>query len=168
MPSGTKEPIIPIKEFDAEMATTRKMLENLPTDKDNFKPHEKSMEFGRLVRLVSIIPSWMVAALREESFDLSAGAHYATMKASDILTTFDKNVAEVRTALQQVTGEALDEKWSLKAGEKVLMTMSRGEATRQDLNHLIHHRGQLAAYERMLDMKLPQIYGPSADVPWQG
>lgn len=31
------------------------------------------------------------------------------------------------------------------------------------MNHLIHHRGQLSVYLRLLDVKLPAIYGPSAD-----
>ena len=31
------------------------------------------------------------------------------------------------------------------------------------LNHLIHHRGQLSVYLRLLDVAVPAIYGPSAD-----
>jgi uncharacterized damage-inducible protein DinB len=31
------------------------------------------------------------------------------------------------------------------------------------MNHLIHHRGQLSVYLRLLDVPLPTIYGPTAD-----
>ena len=31
------------------------------------------------------------------------------------------------------------------------------------LNHLIHHRGQLTVYLRLIDVPLPSIYGPTAD-----
>jgi uncharacterized damage-inducible protein DinB len=31
------------------------------------------------------------------------------------------------------------------------------------LNHLYHHRGQLAVYLRLLDIPVPVIYGRSAD-----
>ncbi|HET7896214.1 MAG TPA: DinB family protein [Flavisolibacter sp.] len=31
------------------------------------------------------------------------------------------------------------------------------------MNHLIHHRGQLSVYLRMLDVPVPGMYGPSAD-----
>jgi len=31
----------------------------------------------------------------------------------------------------------------------------------------VHHRGQLSVYMRMLDAKVPSIYGPSADEPWR-
>ena len=33
------------------------------------------------------------------------------------------------------------------------------------MNHLVHHRGQLTVYLRLLDVPLPSIYGPSADEP---
>ena len=31
------------------------------------------------------------------------------------------------------------------------------------LNHLVHHRGQLSVYLRMRDVRVPPIYGPTAD-----
>lgn len=34
--------------------------------------------------------------------------------------------------------------------------------------HTAHHRAQLGVYLRMLDKKVPSIYGPTADVRWEG
>ena len=31
------------------------------------------------------------------------------------------------------------------------------------VNHIIHHRAQLSVYLRLLDVPLPQMYGPTAD-----
>ena len=31
------------------------------------------------------------------------------------------------------------------------------------ISHIIHHRGQLSVYLRLLDVPLPSIYGPTAD-----
>ena len=31
------------------------------------------------------------------------------------------------------------------------------------LNHWYHHRGQLSAYLRLLDVPVPVVYGPTAD-----
>jgi uncharacterized damage-inducible protein DinB len=31
------------------------------------------------------------------------------------------------------------------------------------MNHLIHHRGQLTVYLRLLNVPVPGLYGPSAD-----
>jgi uncharacterized damage-inducible protein DinB len=46
------------------------------------------------------------------------------------------------------------------------MTLPRENAVRQHLNHLIHHRGQLSVYLRLVDVPLPSIYGPTADEKW--
>jgi uncharacterized damage-inducible protein DinB len=34
--------------------------------------------------------------------------------------------------------------------------------------HTAHHRAQLGVYLRLLDKKVPSIYGPTADVRWEG
>ena len=72
----------------------------------------------------------------------------------------------MRLPLAAVTGPALDEPWSLKMGDRVLMTAPRGATVRQHLGHLSHHRGQLTVYLRLLDVPLPQVYGPTADERW--
>lgn len=166
MSSADHSPAIPLKEFDVEMATTRKMLERIPDGQDQFKPHEKSMAFGYLCQLVASIPGWIDRTLREDAINLAEGQKPSNKNAGETLKIFDEYVANARDALQTITGAKLGENWSLKMGEQVLMTLPRGEAARQHLNHLIHHRGQLSVYERLLDVKLPQIYGPSADTSW--
>jgi uncharacterized damage-inducible protein DinB len=162
------EPIIPIKEFDAEMATTRRMLERVPSDKGTWKPHEKSFALGHLAQLVSWMPGWITNVLREKELDLAGGAKYSFAKTDDLLAGFDRNVKEAREALQSVTGAALSESWTLKNGPMVIMTLPRAEVARQHLNHLIHHRGQLSVYLRLVDVPVPMIYGPTADERWGG
>src|SRR3954469_20166627 len=134
---------IPTPEFDQEMASTRKLLERVPSDKGTWKPHEKSFPLAHLAQLVSGIPGWITRTLREPDLDLSKGAGYTTQATPQLLATFDKNVAEARAALESVTGGALDAPWSLKMGDRVLFTTRRGDVTRQHLSHLVHHRGRL-------------------------
>jgi uncharacterized damage-inducible protein DinB len=162
------EPIIPIKEFDAEMATTRRMLERVPSEKGTWKPHEKSFALGHLAQLVSWMPGWITNVLREKELDLAGGAKYSFAKTDDLLAGFDRNVKEAREALQSVTGAALNDSWTLKNGPMVIMTLPRAEVARQHLNHLIHHRGQLSVYLRLVDVPVPMIYGPTADERWGG
>jgi uncharacterized damage-inducible protein DinB len=157
---------IPLKEFDAEMATTRKLIERVPADRGPWKPHEKSFSIGHLTQLVAMMPGWITRTLREPFIDLKGGAGYSYESTQTLLEMFDKNVADAREALAEVTGSALDETWQLKMGEQVLMTSPRGETVRQHLNHLIHHRGQLTVYVRMIDVPVPSIYGPTADEKW--
>jgi uncharacterized damage-inducible protein DinB len=160
-------PAIPLEEFDQEMTSTRNLLARVPTDKGTWKPHEKSFALGHLALLVAWIPGWITRSLHEASIDLAGGgAGYTFEPTEKILEMFDRNVREAREALAQVTGAALDESWSLKMGEQVLMTSPRGLVVRQHLNHLIHHRGQLTVYLRLVDVPLPKIYGPTADERW--
>ena len=160
---------IPLKDFEEEMKTTRRVLERVPSDKATWKPHEKSFAMGHLAQLVSIMPGWFVNVLTEPALDLAAsGAKYTFEKTESLLGIFDKGVTDARKCLTSVTGSALDEPWSLKMGPKVLMTAPRGEVARQTLRHLVHHRGQMTVYLRLLDVKVPSIYGPTADEGWSG
>ena len=156
-------PAIPLKEFDEEMATTRRVLERVPSDKAQWKPHAKSFPMGHLAQLVAGMPGWIVNVLTEKQLDLAAQSGYTFEKTDTLLAMFDKKVAEARKTLASVTGAALNESWSLKMGPKELMTLPRGEVARQTLNHLIHHRGQMTVYLRLLDIPVPSIYGPTAD-----
>ncbi len=159
-------PAIPLKEFDVEMASTRKLLERVPSDKAAWKPHEKSFSLGHLAQLVSWMPGWIATSLREDHIDLGKQSGYSIETTETLVAMFNANVRDARTALETVMGPALDESWSLKHGERVLFTAPRGEVVRQHLNHLIHHRGQLTVYLRLVNVPLPSVYGPTADERW--
>ena len=162
----TRDPAIPLDEFDQEMASTRRLLERVPFAKAEWKPHPKSFPLGHHAQLVAGIPGWISRTLREPFIDLSRGTGYSFEKTESLLATFDRNAQSAREALASVTGAALEEPWSLKMGDHVLMTTPRGPTVRQHLNHLIHHRGQLTVYLRLVDVPLPQVYGPTADEGW--
>ncbi len=156
-------PAIQLKEFDMEMASTRRLLERVPGEKGTWKPHQKSFALGHLAQLISWKPGWITRSLRETHLDIAGGAGYSLEPTDVLLKTFDENVRGAREALGSVTGPAMEVPWSLKRGAQVLFTQPRGEVVRSHLNHLIHHRGQLTVYLRLLDVPLPQIYGPTAD-----
>jgi uncharacterized damage-inducible protein DinB len=160
-------PVIPLKEFDEEMVSTRRLLERVPADKGSWKPHEKSFSLGHLAQLVAWIPGWITRSLHEPKIDLTKSGAYSLETTDVLVKMFDQNVREAREALSTVTGEAeLQAPWSLTMGDRVLLTLPRGEVVRQHLNHLIHHRGQLTVYLRLVDVPLPPVYGPTADEKW--
>ena len=53
-----------------------------------------------------------------------------------------------------------------RAPDIFTMGVDRIAVVRQNINHLIHHRGQLTVYLRLVDVPLPSIYGPTADEKW--
>ena len=112
------------------------------------------------------MPGWIANVLREPHLDLAAGPGYSFQPTEELLAIFDNTVKTARKALQEVTGPVLETTWSLKMGDKVLFTVPRREVARQNLSHLVHHRGQLTVYLRLLDVPIPSIYGPTADEKW--
>jgi uncharacterized damage-inducible protein DinB len=152
-----------LPEFDLEMATTRRVLERVPTDQGTWKPHPKSFALGHLAQLVSGMPGWITKTVRDTKIDLSKGSGYSFEKTDTLLAQFDKNVREAREALAQSRDADYDVSWSLTHGDRVLFTSPRGVVVRSHINHLVHHRGQLTVYLRLLDVPVPMIYGPTAD-----
>jgi uncharacterized damage-inducible protein DinB len=155
-----------LAEFDQEMTTTRRLLERVPSDKGTWKPHPKSFSVGHLAQLVSWMPGWITNTLRETELNLAGAAGYSTETTPTLLAGFDKNVATARAAIAATKDADLAVAWSLKHGDRVLYTAPRGVVVRNHLSHLIHHRGQLSVYLRLLDVPLPSIYGPTADEGW--
>jgi len=157
-----------LPEFDEEMATTRRLLERVPSDKGTWKPHPKSFSLGHLTQLVATMPGWITRTVKEPVIDLATGKGYSYETTETLLGQFDQHVKEAREALVQAKDSDFALPWSLKMGEKVLFTSTRGTVVRQNINHLVHHRGQLSVYLRLNDIPLPSIYGPTADEPWGG
>jgi uncharacterized damage-inducible protein DinB len=152
-----------LPEFDMEMATTRRVLERVPTDKGQWKPHPKSFSLGHLAQLVAGMPGWITNTVSETQLDLAAYPGYSYQKTEDLLESFDRHVSGARKALAASKDADYEVPWSLKHGERVIFTMPRGPVVRQHINHLVHHRGQLTVYLRLIDVPVPSIYGPTAD-----
>ena len=157
-----------LPEFDQEMKTTRRLLERVPTDKGTWKPHQKSFSIGHLAQLLSWMPGWITNTLTSDSLDLSGAAGYSYETTEKLVADFDKNVKEARAAIAASSDADFQKQWSLKRGDQVFMTMPRGVVTRQHISHLVHHRGQMSVYLRLLDIPVPSIYGPTADEGWGG
>jgi uncharacterized damage-inducible protein DinB len=155
-----------LPEFDQEMATTRRVIERVPLDNPAWKPHEKSFSVAHLTQLVATMPGWITRTIRDDAINLKSGPGYSDQTAKSLLEQFDSHVREARQALSAADDARFDTTWQLKMGDHVLFTQKRGEGVRQHINHLVHHRGQLTVYLRMLNAAVPSIYGPTADEPW--
>lgn len=152
-----------LPEFDMEMATTRKVLERVPSDKGSWKPHEKSFALGHLAQLVAGMPGWITNVVTKPDLDLARAEGYSLQDTETLLGAFDRHVAEARAAMSAASDEELQRPWSLKRGDMVLWNAPKLAVLRNHINHLVHHRGQLTVYLRLLDVPVPSIYGPSAD-----
>lgn len=155
-----------LAEWDSEMETTRRVIARVPSDKGEWKPHPKSFPLGHLTQLVATMPGWFTRMIAHDHLDLAAGGGYSYETTETLLEQFDRQAKESRAALEKVSDDDMAKPWSLKMGEQVLFTMPRGAVIRQTMNHLVHHRGQLTVYLRLIDVPVPQVYGPTADEGW--
>jgi uncharacterized damage-inducible protein DinB len=152
-----------LPEFEQEMATTRRVLERVPSDKAQWKPHPKSFALGHLAQLVSWMPEWIANTVRETALDLATAPKYSFEATEILVKGFDANVQAARDALRASQDADYTVSWSLKHGARVLFTAPRGTVVRNHISHLIHHRGQLTVYLRLVDVPVPSVYGPTAD-----
>ena len=158
-----------IPEFDMECATTRKVLERVPDDRIEWKPHEKAFPMGHLAQLVARLPGWAPLMMARTELDIMPAdgprfPGYSFEKTATLLAEFDKNAAEGRTAIARGTDRDFEVQWTLKKTGAVMMSQPRYHMLRNMvLNHIVHHRAQLGLYLRMVDLKVPMMYGPTAD-----
>lgn len=155
-----------LPEYDAEMATTRRLLERVPADKFEWKPHAKSMSLGSLATHVTELPRFGVR-FETPQWQMGSDKPPAMKSAAELLARFDENVAASRAAIGRKTDAEMQEDFAVLRpnGEVFLKLQRRSFLRRVLLNHLIHHRGQLSVYLRLNDVPLPSIYGPTADEP---
>jgi uncharacterized damage-inducible protein DinB len=141
-------------EFDQEMQNTRKVLERVPEEKWNWKPHDKSGTVGWLAGHIATLPGWITMTINTEELDYAPvnGPSYQPPKTEnrkDVLAVFDKESSEARAALAAVSDQEMLKGWKLLAGGQEIFTMPRVACIRgMVMNHLIHHRGALRSQRR--------------------
>lgn len=152
-------------ELEREAAATRSMLERIPRERLSWQPHEKSMSVARLASHLADILGYASGVLGASEIDLDTVPRPATAETvAEVLERFDRNVAAAGAALRDCADSHLLEKWRLASGGRLLFEAPRIAALRGFvLSHAIHHRGQLSVYLRLLEVPLPQVYGPTAD-----
>ncbi|MFO0857033.1 MAG: DinB family protein [Phycisphaerales bacterium] len=155
-----------LAEFEAELKTTRKFLERLPSDRLAWRPHEKSMTAGQLGLHIAQVPK-MVLDLsmpdEKEPADFNRPQDQPANVAA-ILSALDQSAQFVRETLPTIGDHRMSQIFKVISGDKTLFAAPREMFLRSImLNHWYHHRGQLGVYLRLLGAKVPSSYGPSGD-----
>lgn len=152
------------EELQQEAVATRKMLERVPQDAFDWKPHEKSTTLGGLASHIAQLPGMVVPILTMDELDFGNFEPFMPASVSELVGKFDKNIADAVGQLKEQPDEHLLKTWRMLSNGKVFFEMPRAAFIRSVmLNHLIHHRGQLSVYLRLRDVPLPSVYGPTAD-----
>lgn len=158
-----------VSELDQELVLTRRVLERLPEEHFDWQPHTKSMTLIQLASHTANVLAWVAPTFTTSEYDMASGTDEedapATSRAA-LLERLEANGASARTALLAADQEDFDFVWTFRNGEEVVFSQPRAKIVRTYfLSHLIHHRGQLSVYLRLLNIPVPSIYGPTADEP---
>lgn len=153
-----------LQTLEREFQTTLKVLKAFPHDKTGFSPHTRCKSAKDL--------AWNFV------FELN-GARMALEGAMDLKkmpkppATYPEVVAEFEQthqglvdAVKRAPDAEFNKTVKFMSGPKRMEDWRRMDVLWFMLHDSIHHRGQLSVYLRMVDAKVPSIYGPSADEPW--
>lgn len=155
-----------LAELDNEAKVTRTVLERVPADKFDWKPHEKSMTFGRLASHVAEMFGWTKETLKSDVLDFAKMDYkpFEPTTNEELLAFFDDHIAKAKAIIAETSDETFFTNWTMRNGDTEYFTMPKVAVMRSFvMNHIIHHRGQLSVYLRLNDIPVPSMYGPSAD-----
>lgn len=156
------------EELDREVERSRKALQEVPSGKYDWKPHERSMIFGYLADMVATIPMWIQMEIERDELDVAPPEDQKMKRepketSEQLIKALDEAAAGARAALEKTTDEHLRTNWKLLAGGHVVLEETRYMMIQETINHWAHHRGQMTVYLRLMGQKVPALYGPSAD-----
>ena len=157
-----------LAELNREVERSRHALEQVPEGKSDWKPHDKSMQFGYLANMVATIPMWIGMQINQNELDIAPkdGGKFEQQKlntSAEYIAALDKAAAGAREAFEKTTDEHLKTNWQLKAGGNVVAEAARHEMIQDTFGHWAHHRGQMTVYLRLQNVPIPPIYGQTAD-----
>jgi len=153
-------------ELKMEAANTRKIMERVPCERNDWKPHEKSMKLGNLANHICDLPGWVTMVISTSELDLAARDYKPVIPATteELLAHHDKTLQTALDTLANTADDVMSQPWTLRRGDHIMFSMPKAVVIRSmALSHMYHHRGQLSVYLRLLDVPVPGMYGPSSD-----
>jgi uncharacterized damage-inducible protein DinB len=154
-----------LDELTREAATTRRVLERVPSDQLGWRPHQKSKSAGELAWHIAAIPGRIARLVQEDDVDVTTVKQPPMPETTaGIVEGFDQRVAEAKELLARLDDAALARITTMRRGDVKIFSGPKLALLRAVmLNHTYHHRGQLSVYLRLLNVPVPSVYGPTAD-----
>jgi uncharacterized damage-inducible protein DinB len=153
------------KLWEGELPATVKVLANVPDDRRDYRPDEKSRTGWELATHLALGDVWFIQAIIDGNFAFDPDAEKKQAarftRGKDVAAFYEKEVSAKLKELRALPADRLTKVVDFFGLMQQPNVTYLGFAN----NHSIHHRGQLAAYLRAMGSKVPAIYGASADEP---
>jgi uncharacterized damage-inducible protein DinB len=151
--------------WDRECATTIKLLKAYPLDRQDYRPNEKIKTAKELAWLFTSEAKVAMPGAIVGNIDFSKMEKPPeTMK--EAVEEFEKLSKEVNHQVKKTADDELNKTMKFYVAPKTMGDVRRMDMLWMFLMDQIHHRGQFSIYLRLVGAKVPSIYGPSADEPW--
>lgn len=147
-----------IEVWQDEGKSTERLFQLIPDSVLHEAPVKGSRSLGRLV--------WHIIETPKEMLERTGlkvdGPEWGKMPPASM-----KEVIDLHNQVVEATAKAIKENWTDELLEEVDdmygMAWKRGHTLMTLLGHLIHHRGQLSIYMRLLDLQVTGMYGPAKE-----
>ncbi|HET8645318.1 MAG TPA: DinB family protein [Vicinamibacteria bacterium] len=144
----------------AEFPGFMKVLQALPPDKMDYKPHERSPSAAQVV--------WTLASEQKACCDLveTGAVEWKLTPApgyDEMLEAFERNWKKLEEDVARMDEAGWTRVGRFSSGGKEFPGQPVGQFLWFILFDAIHHRGQLTTYIRPMGGKVPGVYGPSGD-----
>jgi len=144
--------------LEREYPTTCRVLAAVPDDQINWQPHEKGMKAGELAWHIATSDCYFLTAVATGAFAPPAKMEQPANVAGIVAyyeTSFPPLLERAKNLTPEQALKELNFRDIFVQPAAIFLNLCNG--------HSIHHRGQLSTYLRAMGMKVPKIYGRSAD-----
>lgn len=155
-----------LETFKREHERTMKVLRAFPADQGDYRPHPRANTVSDLVFTFVMEQSLISRALQDQ---LKLGGGQGPKKPGDfaaVIDLFERDYRDLVRLIESGRAELFHGTVKFPVGPGKIDDWDKMEFAWFMLHDQIHHRGQLTVYLRMLDAKVPAVYGPSGDEPW--
>jgi uncharacterized damage-inducible protein DinB len=151
--------------FEREYETTRRLLQAYPAEQYDLRP-KPNMRSAKEIAWMLVL-NQQVEGLVLQLAELKPGNFPQPPTTwPELIRAFETMHAETVAKIRGTDDAVWNQDLKMPVGPKQMGEMRRGDAAWFFLMDTIHHRGQFSVYARFAGAKVPSIYGPSADEPW--
>jgi uncharacterized damage-inducible protein DinB len=152
-----------LKTYASEANKLNSVWVGFSADDLNFKPHARSSTVGEIIEHELLSERRFFA----EFLGLPEPPAEEVLPETRTPEAYAERMIQLsRARLNHLA--ARDEQWWLEVVPFFDVQRERIWIFWRRVLHTTHHRAQLGVYLRMLDKTVPSIYGPTADVRWEG
>jgi len=153
-----------VHQMEREFATTMKILKQLPPEKAEFTPTKEKTKSAKGLAEMFVGELGVINGTVNGKIEFNKPPSFLTY--DEVLKAYEKTFKDLVPRVKAMPESDWNSNITLPVGPQKMGDVRRGDVCWLMLNDSIHHRGQFSIYLRLVGAKVPSIYGPSADEPW--